>query len=209
MRARLTLLVFLAALALICAMPAGAAMSFSLAPSSVSVVGSNEVVFAGSLSNSASTNLYLNDIEFTLTDSATNFLAGDTNFFFQNIPGIFSTNQAYADVALGVFISPTTPVGTYSGTASILGGGEEFATNDLANISFQISLPPPVVGLAISATNLVLTWPVPPGGMVLQQNSDLTTTNWITNNFSIFTNGTTEGVDITPGTGNLFFRLSQ
>lgn len=171
--------------------------------------GSNEVVFTGALTNSSLTNVYLNNIQFSLTNAATNYLTGDTNIFFQNLPGIFVTNETYSnDIVMGVYINPATPVGTYSGTASVDGGGDEFATNDLADVSFQISLAPPALGVALSSTNLALTWSLPPGGLIVEQITNLMAGNWTTNTLSTFTNRTTEGVNITPGPGNLFFRLS-
>jgi len=184
-------------------------LAFSLTPVVLPGTGSNEVVFIGTLTNNSLTNLYLNNIQFTFTNAATNYLAGDTNFFFQNIPGILSSNEAYSDVVLGVFVSSSTPAGNYDGAASIQGGGDEFGTNDLADVSFQVSLPPPMVGITSTSTNLELTWPVPPGGFVVLQSSNLLTANWTTNMLPIFTNQTTEGVSITPTNGNLFFRLSQ
>ncbi|HEY3762379.1 MAG TPA: hypothetical protein VGN23_11595 [Verrucomicrobiae bacterium] len=188
---------------------ARASLSFSLTPSVLPGTGSNEVVFVGALTNNSLTNLYLNNIQFTFTNAATNYLSGDTNFFFQNLPGIFSSNETYTDVALGVFVSSSTPAGNYSGAASIQGGGDEFATNDLTDISFQIVLPPPSLGIASTSTNLELTWPVPPGGFVVLQSSNLLAATWTTNTLPVVTNQMLEGVNITPTNGNLFFRLSQ
>ncbi|HEY1663099.1 MAG TPA: hypothetical protein VGI03_11830 [Verrucomicrobiae bacterium] len=207
MRTRLILPALLAALALL-AMPARANLTFSLTPAALPGSGSNEVIFIGTFTNNSLTNLYLNNIQFSFTNAATNYLAGDTNFFFQNIPGIFSSNQTYSDVAMGVYINPSAPVGIFSGTASVAGGGDELATNDLADVSFQISLVPPSVAIAATGTNLMLTWPVPPGGFIVLQNSNLVTGTWTTNSDPIFTNGTTEGVNVTPGAGNLFFQLN-
>jgi hypothetical protein len=208
MRIRLIHIALLAGL-LTFATPVRAALSFSLTPAMVTDAGSNEVVFIGALTNSSLTNVYLNNIQFSLTNAATNYLTGDTNIFFQNLPGIFVTNETYSsDIVMGVYINPATPVGTYSGTASVDGGGDEFATNDLADVSFQISLAPPVLGVALSSTNLALTWSLPPGGLIVEQITNLMAGSWTTNTLSTFTNGTTEGVNITPGPGNSFFRLS-
>jgi hypothetical protein len=207
MRMRLTYLLILA-LALF-VMSVRANLSFTLAPAVLPGTGSNEVVFVGTLTNNSLTNLYLNNVQFTFTNAATNHLTGDTNFFFQNIPGILSSNGTYSDVVMGVLVRSSTPVGTYSGAASIQGGGDEFGTNDLADASFQISLSPPVLGITTTTTNLELAWPAPPGGFIVLQNSNLMTANWTTNTFPIFTNQTTESVSIMPTNGNLFFRLSQ
>lgn len=209
MRTLLTFISVMCGLAFLPAMPARADLSFSLTPAAWTGTGSNEVVFIGTFTNNSLTNLYLNNIQFSMTNAATNYLVGDTNFFFQNIPGILSSNETYDDVALGVFVSSSTPSGTYTGYASVLGGGDEYGTNDLADVSFQITLTPPALSITTTATNLTLAWPVPPGGFVVLQSSNLFMANWTTNTLPIFTNGMTEGVDITPTNGNLFFRLSQ
>ena len=53
-----------------------------------------------------------------------------------------------------------------------------------------------------------ILWPNT-GSYTLQQNSNLTTTNWVTNGYSITNGFGTNFVTITPPTGNLFFRLSN
>ncbi len=70
----------------------------------------------------------------------------------------------------------------------------------------------PVVSLQISlaATNAALiSWPYPSAGWNLQQNSDLTTTNWVTPPETINNDGTNNFIVVSPLTGNLFFRLEQ
>ena len=66
--------------------------------------------------------------------------------------------------------------------------------------------------LSIKFTNPAtakISWPSPATGFVLQQNLNLSTTNW--SNFSGTTNddGTNKSVTITPPTGTLYFRLKQ
>ena len=66
--------------------------------------------------------------------------------------------------------------------------------------------------LTIKFTNPAMakiSWPSPATGFVLQQNLNLSTTNW--SNFSGTTNddGTNKSVTITPPTGTLYFRLKQ
>jgi hypothetical protein len=64
--------------------------------------------------------------------------------------------------------------------------------------------------LVISLTNpntVVISWPSPSDGFVLQQNSDLTTTNWPDFSGTVNTNETTKSATISPTTGNRFFRL--
>ena len=66
--------------------------------------------------------------------------------------------------------------------------------------------PAPTLGMAQSGGNLVLWWPHPSTGFTLQQNSDLTTTNW--------TDATTAPVVVnqvilSPPAGNIFYRLKK
>src|SRR5882672_12338136 len=126
---RLKLLIFLSGLALL-AVSAQADLSFILSPSVKSGTGSNEVVFIGTLTNtSLATNLFLNNVQFTFTNAATNFLTANTNTFFANTPGILLSNEAYSDVVFAIVVSAATPRGNYSGTATVLGGTNIFATN--------------------------------------------------------------------------------
>jgi len=184
-------------------------LGFVLAPAAQSGVGSNEVFFAATLINAnQTTNLYLNDLRLSFTGAATNYLAADTNVFFANVPGVMLTNGTYADVVYGVVINPSTPPGNYSGTATVMGGANIFATNVLASQSFQVLLPPATLRLAAGRTNCVISWPSPPAGFVLQQCYDLTKTNWATvTNVTMVSNGW-QKVTISPASGNWFYRLA-
>jgi hypothetical protein len=63
------------------------------------------------------------------------------------------------------------------------------------------------MGITLSGTNLVLSWPSPPGGFVLQQNADLTTTNWTAaTNTPAITNRQNQ-VILLPANGSQFYRL--
>jgi len=184
-------------------------LAFVLTPAAQSGVGTNEVFFTGTLTNTSLTdNLFLNNIQFSFNGAATNYLTADTNIFFANVPGILLPGETYADIVFGVAINPATPPGDYSGTATIQGGADIFAVDNLSGQTFDILLQPAALGVALSGTNLVLSWPSsPPGGFVLQQNSDLTTTNWLTvTNTPAIANGQNQ-VFLVPVTGNEFYRL--
>ncbi len=115
---------------------ARADLSFVLTPSVRVSARSNEVFFAGILSNTDPTNnLYLNAIQFIANSNFT----PDTNAFYANVPGILSAGQTYSDVVFGVTINPTTPAGDYFGAVTILGGSNIFAASNLATLPFQIS----------------------------------------------------------------------
>ena len=180
-----------------------------LTPPVQSGVGSNEVFFAAAITNtSLTTNLYLNVLQLSFTNAATNYLSADTNVFFANVPGVLRTNETYTDVVFGVAINPAAPPGNYSGMATVTGGTNVFATNILVSQTFQVLLPPAALCLAASRTNCILTWPSPPGNFVLQQCSDLTKTNWSTvTNATTVSNGW-QKVTASLGSSNRFYRLA-
>ncbi len=59
-----------------------------------------------------------------------------------------------------------------------------------------------------SDNNVIVSWP-DTGSYTLQQNGDLTTTNWTTANYAITNSLGTNYCTITAPSGNLFFRLSN
>ena len=69
--------------------------------------------------------------------------------------------------------------------------------------------PTPNLAVTHSGNNLKMSWPYNPLiGWTLQQNSDLTKTNWTTVAGGISNDGTNNFITITPPTGDMFFRLS-
>jgi hypothetical protein len=202
-------LAFLPGLALLLsAAPAPADLAFFLTPAVQSDVGSNEVVFTGTLINTSLTdNLFLNNIQFSFIDEAADYLIADTNVFFANVPGILLPGETYRDVVFGIAIDPAIPPGQYSGIITLQGGSDIFAATNLASPIFEVSLPPAALGIALSGTNFVLSWLSPPGSFGLQQNSDLITTNWATvTNAPVVTNGQNQ-VILPPHSGDQFYRL--
>ena len=65
----------------------------------------------------------------------------------------------------------------------------------------------PALTITPSGASVKVSWPSLSTGFVLQQNSDLTTTNWPASGFSISDDGTNKSITVTSPTGNLFFRL--
>ncbi len=76
---------------------------------------------------------------------------------------------------------------------------------------FEIILPsppaPPSLNIAPAGGNYAVSWPSAATNFVLQQNSNLATTNWSTNSFAISDDGTNKSVSILPTAGSVFFRL--
>jgi hypothetical protein len=68
----------------------------------------------------------------------------------------------------------------------------------------------PLLSISRTPTNSVLiSWPSPSTGFVLQQNANLTTTNWVTVPQTPVDNGTNVTVIINPPTGSWYFRLKH
>ena len=54
-----------------------------------------------------------------------------------------------------------------------------------------------------------VSWPSPSTGFVLQQNTSLTTPNWVSPSEPINDNGTNRFIIVNPHAGNRFYRLSR
>jgi hypothetical protein len=206
---RLKSLMLLSGLALLLsAAPVRADLAFFLTPAVQSGLGSNEIVFTGTLINTSPTDdLFLNNIQISLIGGAAGRLTADTNVFFANVPGILLPGETYSDVVFGIAINPATPPSQYFGIVTLQGGTNIFATTNLASPIFEVALPPAVLNIALSGTNVLLSWPTPPGDVVLQQNFDLTTTNWTTvTNPPAVMNGQNQVV-LPSGSSNQFYRI--
>jgi hypothetical protein len=132
---------YIFALLLLTCSAARAQVSFVLTAADQIGTDTNEMTFNGSLTNTGSTNVYLNDIQFVLTPPGLTALNADTNAFFANVPGILLPGQAYTDAVFGITLGAVAPPGVYNGTVTILGGTSIFATSNLASATFQVSLP--------------------------------------------------------------------
>jgi hypothetical protein len=69
------------------------------------------------------------------------------------------------------------------------------------------SLPAPLLSVSLAGTNVVISWTVPSINFVLQQNSDLTTTNWTDVTTSPTVTNLQNQVVLPAPTGNAFYRL--
>jgi len=102
--------------------------------------------------------------------------------------------------AAGLILSGNTLYGTteYGGTNN---SGVVFA--------FSLASSSPALSIGMSGTGVTISWASSASGFVLQQNSNLATTNWITSGYAISTNGAVESITIMPPPENLFFRLAH
>src|SRR2546421_1963342 len=138
---------------LLCLGSARADLALTLAPSAKSGLGTNYVAFIGVLTNRNTTgNLFLNNIALSFDGGGANYLTADTNAFFGNVPGLLLPGESYNDIVFAVSLKPATPPTNYSGTVTIRGGTDIFATTDLASQTFQIFFLPSLT-IARSGTN--------------------------------------------------------
>jgi hypothetical protein len=113
------------------------------------------------------------------------------------------------------FDDPLAPVGYYPAGGTFLRGidGPRMVGDYYVNGNAHGFLATPIPQLTItqSGDNLNISWPYSSFvTWTLQQNPDLTTTNWtLTTTGGISNDGTNNYYMITPSPGNLFFRLSQ
>jgi len=72
----------------------------------------------------------------------------------------------------------------------------------------QISGAPVLTVTRIAPNTVRVSWPSPSTGFVLQQNGNLSTASWV-NSQAPADDGAMKSVQITPPTGNLYFRLKK
>jgi uncharacterized delta-60 repeat protein len=65
----------------------------------------------------------------------------------------------------------------------------------------------PTLSMARSNAFLIISWPNSATGFLLQQSTDLTTTNWTTPSEAVTDNGAVKSISVSPTAGNRFFRL--
>ena len=68
----------------------------------------------------------------------------------------------------------------------------------------------PTLTIQLTSTNTVLVmWPSPSTGFILQENGDLNSGNWTSSPESVNDNGTSRLVIVNPPAGNRFYRLNK
>ncbi|HKI69206.1 MAG TPA: hypothetical protein VKA67_06435 [Verrucomicrobiae bacterium] len=95
-------------------------------------------------------------------------------------------------------ISGATIVGYYTDSNGVAHGF----------VATPTSSPTPSLAIAHLGRGLRISWPYPSTGWVLQQNTDLSTTNW-TPAIGVTNDGTINFISNTSPAGNLYFRLRQ
>ena len=106
-------------------------------------------------------------------------------------------------------ISGSGPPGTF---ASGISGANIVGTYTGCRLHGFLATPIPRLTITLSGNTPKVSWPYwnnASTGWTLQQNFDLTTTNWTASSGGVSNDGTNNFITIPPPTGNLFFRLSQ
>jgi hypothetical protein len=68
----------------------------------------------------------------------------------------------------------------------------------------------PLLSVWRTTTNtVVVSWPSPSTGFALYQNTNLSTTNWVSPPETVHDNGTNKFILVNPPTGNRFYRLKK
>lgn len=67
----------------------------------------------------------------------------------------------------------------------------------------------PLLTVTLASPNVLVSWPAPSTGFILQQNFDPGTTNWTTVGQSIQTTNGSNFVTVPSSVGNKFFRLKK
>jgi len=95
--------------------------------------------------------------------------------------------------------------------AGALGGGNYSISGGFwATISPVQTPGSPLLSLGVTSTNtVVVSWPSPSTGFVLQQSVGGTGTNWVDVSHAPVDNGVTKSVLVSSPAGNLFFRLKK
>ena len=140
-----------------------------------------------------------------------NTWAQDTNQLFATVPGysegliggqvgiVSSADGAKLVLIPGIFYYTESSVVTY-----------EDVPTDLVFTSYTPPSPRLQLQLSAPGTNLMLSWPASATNFVLQQNGDMTTTNWTTMTIAVALNYSNLQYEasFSPTNGSGFFRLA-
>jgi hypothetical protein len=100
-------------------------------------------------------------------------------------------------------------IGQHDASSSMT-GGEYALTGGFWSIIAAIQQSgAPLLTITQSGNSVIVSWPSPSTGFVLQQNSTLSPATWANSDFMVTDNGATKSVTISPPSGNLFLRLKQ
>jgi hypothetical protein len=107
----------------------------------------------------------------------------------------------------GVY-SVSGTIGQPDGSVQTMAGGNYSLIGGFWSVIGLATPGAPNLTIALTTTNtVVVSWPSPSTGFALQQNADLTTTNWLGVPQSVSDDGTNKFIIVNPPLGNRFYRL--
>jgi len=134
--------------AVVCALPLTAAhaqsLAYTLSPVTLTTQPGSTVNFQGTLTNTGSSTLFLNGIDFTYDASVTGVLT-DTGFD-ANVPFSLAAGGSYTGNIFGITVSSSVTSGLFNGTATIQGGADSSATTPLGSQAFHVAVVVPETG---------------------------------------------------------------
>jgi hypothetical protein len=128
---------------------------------------------------------------------------GDTAII---IPSITITGGVYDGDGLPMSFSVAASVVSQT-YVDVLTPGASYTSASGTVYPTLLSAAPPPLGIQPAANGVTLFWPVTTATYRLEQNSDLTTANWIASTNPVNAVSGTNQVTVSPAAGNLFFRL--
>lgn len=103
----------------------------------------------------------------------------------------------------------TGTIGQHDAGGPMMGGEYSLTGGFWSLISVLQTVGAPVLTVTHLGNSVVISWPVPSAGFMLQQNANLATTNWMASGFAVSTNGAIQSITIPSPSGQLFFRLAR
>jgi hypothetical protein len=100
-------------------------------------------------------------------------------------------------------------IGQHDAGGTVSGGNYSLTGGFWSLIAVVRTSGAPTLTISYSGNSVIVSWPSPATGFVLQQNGNLSTANWTTSGFMVNSNSTTMSITIPSPTGNLFFRLKN
>jgi hypothetical protein len=95
-----------------------------------------------------------------------------------------------------------------SGPDLYAGGDFETAGGKFSYYLARAILTAPTLSISLTATNTaIVSWPSPSTDFTLQQNSNLSTTNWVPPSETVNDNGTVKSIIVNPPLPNRVYRL--
>jgi hypothetical protein len=142
MRIKFVLIAFILA-TLLAGNAQAASITITLDRTTLSGNPGQTVAFFGTIMNTSSDTIYLNDVDFNL--AGTGFSSNAQDRFFSNVPLFLNPHSSSGDIELFdvTLLKPfTDPLGTYAGTYTLTGGLDGSADEVLALAGFSVAAVP-------------------------------------------------------------------